>query len=180
MFGCKCGTTGSQSSFGHVYFTDKSAVKLSGTQTDIVKISKLEAFDATSDKPMVSKANLDEYKQTVANQYGALSESVNTISTKVNGNEAAIRVQAQSINGINAQYTIKTDVNGKVAGIGLVNSGKSSEFAVTADTFRVSNGSTDIAPFTISNNEILFNGKVSFKNVTNAGNLVSNFSKKIS
>lgn len=174
---CKCGVTGSQSSFGHVYFTDKSAVKLSGTQTDIVKISKLEAFDATSDKPMVSKANLDEYKQTVANQYGALSESVNTISTKVNGNEAAIKVQAQSINGINAQYTIKTDVNGKVAGIGLVNSGKSSEFAVTADTFRVSNGSTDIAPFTISNNEILFNGKVSFKNVTDAGNLVSNFSK---
>lgn len=57
----------------HVYFTDKSAVKLSGTQTDIVKISKLEAFDATSDKPMVSKANLDEYKQTVANQYGAIS-----------------------------------------------------------------------------------------------------------
>lgn len=174
---CKCGVTGTQSNFGHVYFTDKSAVKLLGTQTDIVKISKLEAFDATSDKPMVSKANLDEYKQTVANQYGAISESINTISTRVNDNEAAIKVQAQSINGINAQYTIKTDVNGKVAGIGLVNSGKSSEFSVTADTFRVSNGSTDIAPFTISNNEILFNGKVSFNNVTNAGNLVSNFSK---
>lgn len=88
-------------------------------------------------------------------------ESINTISTRVNDNEAAIKVQAQSINEINAQYTIKTDVNGKVAGIGLVNSGKSSEFAVTADTFKVSNGSTDIAPFTISNNEILFNGKVS-------------------
>lgn len=174
---CKCGVTGTQSNFGHVYFTDKSTVKLSGIQTDIVKISKLEAFDATSDKPMVSKANLDEYKQTVANQYGAISESVSTLSSRVDGNEAAIRVQAQSINGINAQYTIKTDVNGKVAGIGLVNSGKSSEFAVTADTFRVSNGSTDIAPFTISNNEILFNGKVSFNNVTNAGNLVSNFSK---
>ena len=163
---CKCGVTGSQSSFGHVYFTDKSTVKLSGIQTDIVKISKLEAFDATSDKPMVSKANLDEYKQTVANQYGAISESINTISTRVNDNEAAIRVQAQSINGINAQYTIKTDVNGKVAGIGLVNSGKSSEFAVTADTFRVSNGSTDIAPFTISGNNIVFNGKVNFNNVS--------------
>ena len=173
---CKCGVTGTQSNFGHVYFTDKSAVKLSGTQTDIVKISKLEAFDATSDKPMVSQANLDEYKQTVANQYGAISENINTISTKVNGNEAAIKVQAQSINGINAQYTIKTDVNGKVAGIGLVNSGKSSEFAVTADTFRVSNGSTDIAPFTISNNEILFNGKVQFSNIESANNLINNFS----
>ena len=174
---CKCGVTGTQSNFGHVYFTDKSTVKLSGIQTDIVKISKLEAFDATSDKPMVSKANLDEYKQTVANQYGALSESVNTISTKVNDNEAAIKVQAQSINGINAQYTIKTDVNGKVAGIGLVNSGKSSEFSVTADTFRVSNGSTDIAPFTVTNNEVVFNGKVNFKNISGAGNYVNNFSK---
>ena len=131
----------------------------------------IEAKISTTD------ATINEFKQTQATKDSATAERINTVSTKVNDNEAAIKVQAQSINGINAQYTIKTDVNGKVAGIGLVNSGKSSEFAVTADTFRVSNGSTDIAPFTISNNEILFNGKVSFNNVTNAGNLVSNFSK---
>ena len=164
---CKCGDTGIRHNFGHIWFTDRSEVKLGASQSDIIKVSKLEVFDATSDKPLVTKASFDEYKQTVSDANGAISESVSRLSTRVDGNEAAIKVQAQSINGINAQYTIKTDVNGKVAGIGLVNSGKSSEFAVTADTFRVSNGSTDIAPFSISDNTVVFNGKVNFTNITN-------------
>ena len=174
---CKCGDTGTRHDFGHIWFTDRSEVKLGASQSEIIKVSKLEVFDATSDKPLVTKASFDEYKQTVSDANGAISESVSRLSTRVDGNEANLKIQAQSLNGINAQYTIKTDVNGKVAGIGLVNSGKSSEFSVNADNFKVTNGGTDIAPFTVANNEVVFNGKVNFKNISGAGNYVNNFSK---
>ncbi|MCK8394001.1 hypothetical protein, partial [Erwinia amylovora] len=38
-------------------------------------------------------------------------------------NTALVQQSLQSINGIKAQYTVKTDVNGYVAGIGLINEG---------------------------------------------------------
>lgn len=146
-------------SWAYFYFKDIKIEKGSKATDWTPAPEDVDAKIATTD------ATINEFKQTQATKDSATAEQINTISTKVNDNEAAIKVQAQSINGINAQYTIKTDVNGKVAGIGLVNSGKSSEFSVAADTFRVSNGSTDIAPFSISGNNIVFNGKVNFNNV---------------
>lgn len=100
----------------------------------------------------------------------ALASQITTVTSILNGNVATVQEQARAIDGIEAQWTIKTDVNGKVAGIGLINDGRSSAFAVNADQFIVSSpGVPDRIPFYIDSTGVYFNGKVSFSNLTGEG-----------
>lgn len=87
-------------------------------------------------------------------------------------NMAVVQTHAQSINGLEAQYTVKVDVNGKVAGYGLATTPKNgtpeSKFIVNADRFGVgSTGKADVFPFVVDtqknrvgvNGELVVNGK---------------------
>lgn len=102
----------------------------------------------------------------------SLGERITTVQSKVNGNTAAVQAHAQSINGLEAQYTVKVDVNGKVAGYGLATTPKNgtpeSKFIVNADRFGVgSTGKSDVFPFVVDtqknrvgvNGELVVNGK---------------------
>ena len=102
----------------------------------------------------------------------ALGERITTVQSKADGNTAAVQAHAKSINGLEAQYTVKVDVNGKVAGYGLATTPKNgtpeSKFIVTADSFGVgATGKADIFPFTVDtrqnrvgvNGELVVNGK---------------------
>lgn len=102
----------------------------------------------------------------------SLGERITTVQSKADGNTAAVQTHAQSINGLEAQYTVKVDVNGKVAGYGLAttprNGTPESKFIVNADRFGVgSTGKADIFPFTVDtrqnrvgvNGELVVNGK---------------------
>ena len=61
-------------------------------------------------------------------------------------NTALVQQSLQSVNGIKAQYTLKTDVDGYVAGIGLINEGSGkSQFIIRADQFAIA------APASIGN-----------------------------
>ena len=90
----------------------------------------------------------------------------------IDGNTAAVQTHAQSINGLEAQYTVKVDVNGKVAGYGLATTPKNgtpeSKFIVNADRFGIgAPGKADVFPFTVDtqqnrvgvNGELVVNGK---------------------
>jgi hypothetical protein len=87
----------------------------------------------------------------------ALSSSVTTLQTTVGDNTAAIETAATSIDGLQAQYTVKVDVNGHVTGFGLsdvANDGTiTSTFIVNADAFAIidtSNGlSSAVVPFAV-------------------------------
>ena len=76
-----------------------------------------------------------------ANADSALSSSITTLQTTVNGNTTAIQTNATSIDGINAKYTVKIDNNGYVSGYGLIstnnNATPTAEFAVIADRFSI-------------------------------------------
>nr|WP_314592331.1 phage tail protein [uncultured Neisseria sp.] len=102
----------------------------------------------------------------------SLGERITTVQSKADGNTAAVQTHARSINGLEAQYTVKVDVNGKVAGYGLATTPKNgtpeSKFIVNADRFGVgSTGKADIFPFTVDtrqnrvgvNGELVVNGK---------------------
>lgn len=102
----------------------------------------------------------------------SLGERITTVQSKADGNTAAVQAHARSINGLEAQYTVKVDVNGKVAGFGLATTPKNgtpeSKFIVNADRFGVgSTGKDDIFPFTVDtqqnrvgvNGELVVNGK---------------------
>ena len=102
----------------------------------------------------------------------SLGERITTVQSKADGNTAAVQTHAQSINGLEAQYTVKVDVNGKVAGYGLATTPKNgtpeSKFIVNADRFGVgSTGKADVFPFVVDtqknrvgvNGELVVNGK---------------------
>lgn len=102
----------------------------------------------------------------------SLGERITTVQSKADGNTSAVQAHAKSINGLEAQYTVKVDVNGKVAGYGLASTPKNgtpeSKFIVNADRFGVgSTGKADIFPFTVDtrqnrvgvNGELVVNGK---------------------
>lgn len=102
----------------------------------------------------------------------SLGERFTTVQSKADGNTAAVQAHARSINGLEAQYTVKVDVNGKVAGYGLATTPKNgnpeSKFIVNADRFGVgSTGKADVFPFVVDtqknrvgvNGELVVNGK---------------------
>ncbi|MCW2242812.1 TipJ family phage tail tip protein [Azospirillum canadense] len=85
----------------------------------------------------------------------AVASDVQTLSSTVGQNTAAIQTAASSIDGLQAQWTVKVDVNGYAAGFGLAaydrgEAGKLSEFVVRAGNFIVGQpGQSADFPFVI-------------------------------
>ena len=102
----------------------------------------------------------------------SLGERIATVQSTAEGNKATVQAHSRSINGLEAQYTVKVDVNGKVAGYGLATTPKNgtpeSKFIVNADRFGIgAPGKADVFPFTVDtqqnrvgvNGELVVNGK---------------------
>lgn len=85
------------------------------------------------------------------------SELESNLRERLNGiesNQSSIEQQQVVVQGLSAQYTIKTDVNGYVAGYGVYNDGKVADFAVLADRFWIAQPgkpASAIKPFMIVN-----------------------------
>ena len=113
----------------------------------------------------------------------SLGERITTVQSTADGNKATVQTHAKSINGLEAQYTVKVDVNGKVAGYGLATTPKNgtpeSKFIVNADRFGIgATGKADVFPFVVDtqknrvgvNGELVVNGKAIVDNL-NAGDI---------
>ena len=63
-----------------------------------------------------------------------------------------------SLAGVSDQYTLKLDVNGKIAGFGLWNDGNTSDFQIVSDRFAIVNQNNNgdiITPFVVSNGNVV-------------------------
>ncbi|MDQ2651572.1 MAG: phage tail fiber protein, partial [Chloroflexota bacterium] len=84
----------------------------------------------------------------------AIASTVSTLSSTVGDHTAALSTIGTAIDGIAAQYMVKTDVNGRVAGFGLYNDGATAEFVVLADKFAIVDPSdsseTPVVPFVVT------------------------------
>lgn len=110
---------------------------------------------------------------TRASADSANATSITSLTTVVSGHTSSISSQLSSINGLQAQFTLRIDADGNVAGFGLAAGGGSpSEFTVLANRFSVIDpgapGGTPIVPFTISG------GVVFMQNVVIGDALISN------
>jgi len=98
-------------------------------------ITTLQASVGTNTSAISSEAS------TRASADTALSNSITTLTTSVGSNTTSISNQATSINGLEAQYSVKIDNNGHVSGFGLssttTTAGPTSAFIVRADKFAV-------------------------------------------
>jgi hypothetical protein len=122
-----------------------------------------------------TKATVQVVQTTLTKATGdikSLGERITTAQSTADGNKATVQAHAKSINGLEAQYTVKVDVNGKVAGYGLATTPKNgtpeSKFIVNADRFGIgAPGKEDAFPFTVDtqqnrvgvNGELVVNGK---------------------
>ncbi|PRC93101.1 host specificity protein J [Solimicrobium silvestre] len=100
------------------------------------KITAIGEFD-----PNDIVAQIVKEEEARKDAVGAVATTVLTVQTQLNGNIASVQAQAKSIDGLSAQYTVKTDVNGYVAGYGLattiVEGIPQSDFTILADRFAV-------------------------------------------
>lgn len=140
---------------------------------DIQAISS--RLDTAQQSANETKATVQVVQTTLTKATGdikSLGERITTAQSTADGNKATVQAHARSINGLEAQYTVKVDVNGKVAGYGLATTPKNgtpeSKFIVNADRFGVgSTGKADVFPFVVDtqknrvgvNGELVVNGK---------------------
>ena len=98
----------------------------------------------------------------------SVSQAVTSLNTTVGNNSSSITSQTSSINGLEAKYVVKTDVNGAVAGFGLASTDNgagniTSEFIVNADRFAIMRGGTNTAaatvPFAVQATAATINGE---------------------
>lgn len=68
----------------------------------------------------------------------ALTNMTTTLQTQLGGNIASVQTLQNTMNGIQSEYVIKTDVNGHVAGMGILNKGIGKSAVVFhTDTFLI-------------------------------------------
>lgn len=94
-------------------------------------------------------ASLETKVEQIGDVTFATATAVTQLQTDVNGNTASLLVQGNSINGLKAEYFVKTDVNGLIAGYGLVNDGATSAFGVNANYFYVGSEADGKKPFMV-------------------------------
>jgi archaellum component FlaC len=105
--------------------------------------NKISALESTVNNPTTgvsATANALDTVETLVNDsedgINATAAKISTLNTTVGVNSASIQTQASTINGLTSQFTVKTDVSGKIAGFGLYNDATTgSEFAIAADRF---------------------------------------------
>lgn len=123
------------------------------------KLSQLESglngkANANALNTLTTKVNQVDGKIT------AQVSKVNTLQTTVNNQTASISQHSQTLNGLSAQYTIKVQTGGVVAGIGLASNNGMSDFAVRADKFYIAppTGGKGDTPFTVLTSPQVING----------------------
>jgi hypothetical protein len=100
----------------------------------------------------------------------SLTQQITTVASQSGDNSAALQQEITTrtsiTDGLLAQWTVKTDVNGYVAGFGLAssanNSTPTSDFAVRADRFYIANptgpGIVPAMPFVVQTTPTVING----------------------
>ena len=134
------------------------------TDTDQAIASAVVGLASTTDLGnYVTTATLTGSYYTASATDSAISTAVQTLASTVGNNTAAIQTNAESVDGLEAQYTVKIDNNGYVSGFGLastpVDGVPFSEFIVRADRFAIGSGNTDIIPFVVTTTTTTLNGE---------------------
>lgn len=108
-----------------------------------------------SDTKTEIEAKLSVTNQTVANLDKALSQQITDVQANFNGQIAGVNqtisAQADKLGKVEAKWGVTTNVNGKVTGVSMNNDGKTGTFAVQADRFTISDGTSDatVVPFEV-------------------------------
>lgn len=133
---------------------------VNGNSSAIITLNQTTATQATQINALGTRMGSAESTIVTLNATTAnTAAQVSTLNTTVNGQSASIQTLSQTTSDINnrmsAQWTVKTDVNGRVAGIGLFNDGITSSFYVRVDRFAVGDDTSGAKPcFAVQNGNV--------------------------
>lgn len=144
------------------FILDTNHAYVDATTSLATRLTGLDAFDSTN-----AAAITTESTARVSGD-NSLASLITTLTSTVAGNTASIATNATVVSGLSAQYTVKVDVNGHVAGFGLaslpINGAVVSSFIVQANDFAIvdpGNGlSSPTVPFAVSGGVVFMNSVV--------------------
>lgn len=161
MRGNYTGTDISQITSGLIFSERQARSAADGTLS--TRIDGLESSTTTALANLTSRITNEETTRanavsTEAGRITALQSTVTNLDSRLTAAVSAeANTRATVDGGLLAQYTVKTDVNGYIAGFGLAstsnNAAATSEFLVRADVFKIANptgpGVAPSAPFIV-------------------------------
>lgn len=154
----------------------ESRATISQMQTAVANVytSSVESFTQINarfsgvDNEINNRATVNQVNNAVASEADARAQQIDQVFAAIGDTNAAVETKAEAsvvsdlegnILDINAQYTIKVDANGHVAGIGLMSDGNTSQVGIVADRFYVTTpgGQNDYVPFIIDGGQVYMN-----------------------
>ncbi len=139
---------GAASGDGISFLLNVDAVRVSPTETIAQRLSAIGVS--------INNATAAVSNETAARVSGdtSLATQISSLQSTIGGFSSAISTNATAINGVYAQYSVKVDNNGRVSGFGLIsqpiNGTIVSTFNFNSDVFNIWNGTSGVAPFTVS------------------------------
>jgi len=136
------------------------------TNQDLIDFISNDISESQLAQDLNSRIDLVDASAAVS---GSVNQRIEQTASELNGDIVAVEqttsTNASSINGLEAQYTVKIDNNGAVAGFGLASTssnntygGNFSEFYVNADRFAILPQTTStsgrVSPFIVQNNQV--------------------------
>lgn len=152
---------------------DLLKTRVSDTEGDISSLSSLTTqlqsdlttLDGEATATAGALQTLTTEVNVIDNQLSTNTSDITTLQNTVSGNTAAIQTKADittvtdldtDVSDILAQYTIKIDVDGYVAGMGLMNDGNTSSTIFRTDRFAIAEPGTanTVFPFIVENGNV--------------------------
>lgn len=141
--------------------TDEAVARAAADGALAGRVSTIEASYVTEgdvDATVTAAVSVEASARASADT--ALAGSITTVTTRLDNAggsgvtvEQSITAQGSAIDGLEGQYTVRINNNGKISGFGLASgAGGTSEFAVLADRFIITdpaNNSTQAYPFQV-------------------------------
>ena len=139
---------------------DERTTRSTETGALATRASALEASVNNATTGLATKASVTQVATAKAEAIAASASVTDTISARLDtGDFAAVQIQssasASAVTGLQAQYTVKLDVDGKVSGFGLASTGPTgagSTFEIRADKFVLAaptGSAAGYVPFTV-------------------------------
>ena len=141
---------------GTVSASDNTISTVMVTENE-ARITQIEQLYVAVDEV---NASIDTVYDVIASETEARATAVTTLQSSIGDQQAAIQQQMETVNGLSAQYTVKIDNNGRVAGYGLASDeGGISDFTILADRFSIFHPSSpNTLAFGVENGNIVMNG----------------------
>jgi len=152
---------------GSSFMIGRFVMVASGTITAVgFRMPKIEqgTLPATTYSPEgqinTNSASIINEASARASGDSAISSTVSTLSTTVSGHTTTLSTYGSSINGLQALYGVKLDVNGYVSGFVMNNGSNYSTFKINADDFEIIKPGATSATFQVEGGQVKINGQL--------------------